>query len=121
MTKLDWFSRQYGIFLGGLSQFVQPLVTLGSPLQTLTPSLLPHVPPPNPTRAPRVHKTAVNRSVTVVTGLTEPARLLKPTGNCPLTVPMKPSFSSNRSVWSVYRSGFAEFENRYCSGFVNPE
>jgi hypothetical protein len=51
MTKVDWFRQQYGIFLGGLSQFVQPLVTLGSPLQTLTPSLLPHVPPPNPTRA----------------------------------------------------------------------
>jgi hypothetical protein len=31
----------------------------------------------------RVHKTAVNRSVTAVTGLTEPAQLLKPTGNCP--------------------------------------
>jgi hypothetical protein len=31
----------------------------------------------------RVHKTAVNRSVTAVTGLTEPARLLKPTGNRP--------------------------------------
>jgi hypothetical protein len=68
----------------------------------------------------RVHKTAVNQSVTAVTGLTEPARLLKPTGNRPLTVPTKPSFSANRSVWSVYRSGFVEFENPYCSGFVNP-
>jgi hypothetical protein len=40
----------------------------------------------------RVHKIAVNRSVTAVTGLTEPARLLKTTGNRPLTVPTKPSF-----------------------------
>jgi hypothetical protein len=60
---------------------------------------------------------AVNRSVTAITGLTEPARLLKPTGNRPLTVPTKPSFSANRSV---YRSGFVEFENRYCIGFLNP-
>jgi hypothetical protein len=42
----------------------------------------------------RVHKTAVNRSVTAVTGLNEPARLLKPTGNRPLTVPTKPSSSA---------------------------
>jgi hypothetical protein len=34
-----------------------------------------------------------------------------------LTVVGKPSFSANRSVWSVYRSGFVEFENRYCSGY----
>jgi hypothetical protein len=68
----------------------------------------------------RVHKTTVNRSVTAVTGLTEPARLLKPTGNRSLTVPMNPRFSANRSVWLVYRSGFFEFENCYCSGFVNP-
>jgi hypothetical protein len=68
----------------------------------------------------RVHKTAVKRSVTAVISLTEPARLLKPIGNRFLTVPTKPRFSANRSVWSVYRSGFVEFENRYCSGFVNP-
>jgi hypothetical protein len=65
-------------------------------------------------------KTVVNRSVTAVTGLTKPARLLKPTGNRPLTVPTKPSFSANRSIGSVYRAVFVEFENRYCSGFVNP-
>jgi hypothetical protein len=64
----------------------------------------------------RVHKTAVNKSVTAVTGLTEPARLLKPSGNRPLTVSTKPSFSANRSV---YQSGFVEFENRHCSCFLN--
>jgi hypothetical protein len=33
---------------------------------------------------------------------------------------MKLIFSANRSVWSVYRFGFVEFENRNCSGFLNP-
>jgi hypothetical protein len=46
----------------------------------------------------RVHKTAVNCSVTAVTDLTELARLLKPIGNRSLTVPTKQSFSANRSV-----------------------
>jgi hypothetical protein len=69
----------------------------------------------------RVHKTTENWSFIAVTGLTEPDQLLKPTGNRPLTVPTKPSISANHSVWSVNRSGFVEFENRYCSGFLNPD
>jgi hypothetical protein len=68
----------------------------------------------------RVHKiavnrsvTAVNRSVTAVTGLTEPARLLKPTGNHLPNRAYEIELSANRSVWSVYRSSFVEFENRH--------
>jgi hypothetical protein len=36
------------------------------------------------------------------------------------TEPTKSPYSVNRSKTSVNRSGFVGFENRYCSGFLNP-
>jgi hypothetical protein len=33
------------------------------------------------------------------------------------TEPIKPAYSVNRSKTSVNQTGFASFENHYCSGF----